>query len=289
MAKIPHEALHRIFRDDPSLFTRTLRRVLSADFPEIEEVSVIDTDLTTTGAIERRVDTILKAETAEGSRLLVIEPQTAEKKEKIRSWAYYLSFLENKYKIPATLLVITPKAATARWARGALTLGPPERPSMRIFPFVCGPDNMPFITDPEQAAEDVVFTVLALLSHRLDPDIEKSMRPLADALTKLEPKTASYWFEFTEGGLGEGCARNTWRNIMKTMNYGYVSETRREARDEGRAEALADAILSFFDDRDLAVSGAERERITTCDDVDLLKRWLLLAPSVASAAALFED
>ena len=74
MAKIPHEALHRIFREDPGLFTRTLRRVLTVDFPEIERVSVLDTELTTTTVLERRVDTILKAETTAGSHLLVIEP-----------------------------------------------------------------------------------------------------------------------------------------------------------------------------------------------------------------------
>ncbi|GAB3658947.1 hypothetical protein [Glycomyces tarimensis] len=114
-----------------------------------------------------------------------------------------MSFLENKYELPTTLLVITPKEATTRWARGPLTLGPPQRPSMRLLPFVCGPDNMPFITEPEAAAEDVVVTVFAALTHRPDPDIEKALRPLADALDSLEPATAAYWAEFTEGGLGK--------------------------------------------------------------------------------------
>ncbi|SDD55095.1 hypothetical protein [Glycomyces harbinensis] len=287
MAKIPHEAMHRIFRDDPGLFTRTLRRVLAADFPEIEEVSVIDTDLTTTEAIERRADTVLKAKTAAGNVLLVIEPQTDKKESKVRSWAYYLSFLENKYEIPAALMVLAPKAGTARWARGPLTLGPPDRPSMRVFPYVCGPDNMPFITEPEQAAEDVVFTVLALLSHRLNPDVEKALRPLADALDRLEPATASYWFEFTEGGLGEGCTQDTWRNIMKTMNYGYVSETRREAHAEARAEALTEAILAFLDDREVPVSDADRERVLNCSDLDLLRNWVMKAPYVADSAELY--
>jgi hypothetical protein len=271
------------------LFTRTLRRVLAEDFPEVESVSVIDTDLTTTEAIERRADTVLKAETAAGSRLLVIEPQTDRKEEKVRGWAYYLAFLENKYRIPASLMVLTPKAGTARWARGPLTLGPAERPSMRLFPFVCGPDNMPFITEPEQAAEDAVFAVLALLSHRLDPDVEKALRPLADALDRLEPVTASFWSEFAEGGLGEGCTQDTWRNIMKTMKYGYVSETRREARAEARAEALSEAILAFFDDRGIPLGQTERERITTCEDSELLMRWVLRAPSVDSTEELFAE
>lgn len=160
MAKISHEALHHIFHEDAALFTSTLRRVVAENFPDVREASVVNSDLTMIEAVERRVDTILKAETAEGPHLLVIEPQTDKSEEKIRSWAYHLCCLENKYGVPATLLVITPKEETARWARGPLTLGRPKSPSMRVLPFVVGPDNMPFITEPEIAAEDAVFTVL---------------------------------------------------------------------------------------------------------------------------------
>jgi hypothetical protein len=287
MAKIPHEALHRIFREDPGLFTRTLRRVLAVDFPEIESVSVLDAELTTTSALERRVDTILKAETAAGSHLLVIEPQTEPKDEKIRSWAFYLSYLENKYEIPASLLILTPKERTARWARGPLNLGPPERPSMRIFPHVCGPDNMPLITDAAQAAEDVVFSVLALLANRLDPNIEKAFQPLAAALDTLEPETASFWFEYAEGGLGEGCTQDLWRNIMKSMRY--VSETRREGRAEGRVEALAEAVIAILDDRDIALRQTDRQRIQSCKDSKMLMHWLLRAHSADKIDDLFDN
>ncbi|MCH7229645.1 hypothetical protein L0U85_02030 [Glycomyces sp. L485] len=288
MAKIPHEALHRIFRDSPALFTGTLRRVFETDFPDIVEVSVIDTDLTETEALERRADTILKAETSQGAHLLVIETQTKEDRQKIRSWAYYLSFLENKYELPATLLVISPKEATTRWARGPLTLGPPQRPSMRLLPYVCGPDNMPFITEPEVAVEDVVFTVFAALTHRLNPDIEKALRPLADALDSLEPETAAYWAEFTEGGLGKGCAKETWRKIMKTMSYRYVSEIRREAVAEATVETLVKAIFALLDERGVEVGEADRGRIVESTDPETLMRWLVRASSVDSAAELFE-
>ncbi|WP_100445292.1 hypothetical protein [Glycomyces xiaoerkulensis] len=297
MAKIPHEALHHIFREDAGLFTRTLRRVIAENFPEVEAVGLVNGDLTEIDALERRVDTILRAETAEGPRLLVIEPQTEVSEKKVRSWAYYLSCLENKYEIPATLLVITPKEETARWARGPLTLGPPGCPSLRLFPFVVGPDNTPFITDPETAAEDVVFCVLAVLCHRLDPDIEKAMRPLAEALDSLDPETAAYWAEFTEGGLGKGCARESWRNIMRTMPYRYKSALRlegeatgrAEGRVEGRVEGLAEAILAFLSERGVDVGDADRDRITACTDPGLLRRWLLRAPSVESAADLFAE
>lgn len=49
------------------------------------------------------------------------------------------------------------------------------------------------------------------------------------------------------------------------------------ARAEGRAEGLIEgqitALLIFLDERRIAVTDAERERITSCVDVDLLREW----------------
>lgn len=289
MAKVPHEALHRIFRESPTLFTDAIQRVFETDFPEIVEVSVIDADLTEHEVIERRVDTVLRAETSDGPQLLVIEAQTKEAPEKIRGWAYYLSYLENKYALPATLLIMTPNASTARWARGPLRLGPANFPSMELYPFVCGPDNLPIIAEVELAAEDVEFAVLAALVHRLNPDIEKALRPLAAALDTIDPMQGARWAVFVEGGLGEGCARETWRKIMKTMQYRYVSEIGRESRAEGRVEGYAEAILDVLDERGVSATDAERQRIHDCMDALALKRWLRRAMFVDRVEDLFAD
>src|SRR5690606_3059752 len=128
MAKIPHEALHHLFRDDPGLFTRAVRRVFDEAFPDIKEVAEIIVDTTSIAAIERYIDTSLRVATDGGEEILVIEPQTEPPSHhKVRSWAWYLSFLENKYQVPTNLLIITPKTQTAR-ACAALSLGPLRRP-----------------------------------------------------------------------------------------------------------------------------------------------------------------
>jgi hypothetical protein len=285
MPNLPHEALHRVFRESPGLFAETLHRVFDADFPDIVEAHVVDTDLTEIKPMERRPDTVLRAETSEGPQLLVVEAQNREDPSKIRSWAYYLSFLENKYQLPATLLITTPLAETARWARRPLRLGPPEFPSMEVFPFVAGPDNVPFITEVEEAVEDVDFAVLSTLTHRFDPDIEKALRPLASALNLIDPKQGAQWADLTESGLGEGCANQIWRKIMKAMPYEFVSELAQEARAHERARI----ILSFLDDRGIEVSEAERGRIETCTDSETLARWVMRAPYVGEASELFAD
>ena len=40
MVKLPHEALHRVFRESPNLFADTVQRVFNAAFPEIVEAEV---------------------------------------------------------------------------------------------------------------------------------------------------------------------------------------------------------------------------------------------------------
>jgi hypothetical protein len=282
MPKLPHEALHQVFRESPNLFADTIQRVCQVDFPEIVEAEVIDTDLTEIRPIVRRPDTVIKAETSDGPQILIVEAQTKEEPSKIRSWAYYLSYLENKYKIPATLLITTPSAATARWARGPLFLGPPGFPSMEVRPFVAGPDNVPFITDLEEALEDVDFTVLSTLTHRLNPDIEKALKPLATAIDTVEPELSAIWADLTEVGL-EGCAQDLWRQIMQTMQYKFGSQLALETMAQERARI----VLKFLEMRGIPVSEGARQRIEDCTDLEMLEAWVLRAPSVQTVEELF--
>ncbi|MCH7231309.1 hypothetical protein L0U85_10675 [Glycomyces sp. L485] len=89
----------------------------------------------------------------------------------------------------------------------------------------------------------------------------------------------------SEGGLGEGCQREIWKKIMKTMSFGYVSELRQEFRAEG----LADGIIALLDKRGVRFSDADRERITSCLDPEQLQAWLLKTPYVSNIEDLFKD
>lgn len=75
MVSSPHEAMHQIFREDPRLFARALPKA-GITLPEPTEVQLLDTDLTEIRPLERRVDTLLRVDTADnGSYLLAIEMQ----------------------------------------------------------------------------------------------------------------------------------------------------------------------------------------------------------------------
>ena len=58
-------------------------------------------------------------------------------------------------------------------------------------------------------------------------------------------------------------------------------------RAEGRAEGLAEAVLSVLRVRGLALSDDQRRRALGCTDLEVLARWLDRAVTVARAEDVF--
>jgi hypothetical protein len=107
---------------------------------------------------------------------------------------------------------------------------------------------------------------------------------LVTALATIDPDSARNLAEFTEAGLGDTAGRQIWRTLMATRTFPFVSEM----RQQGRVEALAEAILAVFSQRGIEVDEATRARIESCDDAEVLKQWLLRSVVVASASELFD-
>lgn len=60
------------------------------------------------------------------------------------------------------------------------------------------------------------------------------------------------------------------------------AEGRVEGRAEGRVEGYVNAVLLVLEVRSLAVTDAERERITGCTDTGQLETWLWRVGTAAS-------
>ncbi|MEV8295551.1 hypothetical protein ACFVLG_35180 [Streptomyces rochei] len=113
MVSSSHEALHRIFQEDLALFARAVK-ALGVSFAEPVSAVPLTTDLTENRPVERRVDTLLRMETGDnGSFLLAVESQGKQDRDKPASWAYYLSHLHAKYRLPPVLLVVLKALASA--------------------------------------------------------------------------------------------------------------------------------------------------------------------------------
>lgn len=285
MVKPPHEALHRIFREDPHLLGRTFEHLFGGGPPAPESVSVLNSDLAEIRVMERRADSVLWLEYPGEAHILIIEAQSGKDGDKRRSWPYYVSNLHEKYGCHVTLLVACPSTDTACWAREPVTIGSLWHATQVTTPLVLGPDNVAIVTDPEQAADDVMFAVLSALVHRKGPQCDAILKALATALDTIEVVTATYFAEFTETGLGEGSARETWRKLMSEATYHYPSQMRRQ----GHLEKAADALLRVLKGRGIPVPETVRDRILGCEDEAVLDGLLERAGVVDSAEELFDD
>ncbi|MEU5204728.1 hypothetical protein AB0H44_17745 [Streptomyces pseudogriseolus] len=107
------------------------------------------------------MDTLLQMDTEDGSFLLAVESQGRPAPDKPASWAYYLSYVYAKYGIPPVLLVVCADRGTAEWAARQVDIGPRQWCSLSLRPLVLGPDDVPVIDSPDEAARDIPLTVLS--------------------------------------------------------------------------------------------------------------------------------
>ncbi len=238
--------------------------------------------------MERRTDTLLRVDTAEGAFLLLVEAQRQDKEEKISAWAYYLAHVYAKYDVPPVLLVITQATKTAAWARGPLCIGPPQWTSLSVHPVVFGPDNIPAVTDYEAAAKDIPLATLSAITHAEQADIDDIIEALATAVKTTESMDPALFIELTTRGLGDSRAGNVWRQLMTVDTSFFQSQIFQDVRAAGEAKGEAKAILRILDNRKIPVPEDIRSRIATCTDLDQLTSWLDRAIDAKTIDDLFE-
>lgn len=296
MVSSPHEAMHRIFQEDPGLFARALRPH-GLDIAEPVSCTPVPNDATTVEPLERRIDTVLQLKEPDGSEyLLVVEAQSKEDPAKHSSWPYYLGFLLAKYGLPPVLLVVCNDTATAAWAREPVRIGLPKRPTLILEPLVLGPHNTAVVTTPEQAAEDIPAAVLSAILHRTDKACPAILEALSKALRDLEEideEQARCYIELVAQGLGRCDAGDIWRYLVAHDLSFFTSPLSEEIRDEGRAEGKAEGkaevIIRLLERRGLQISADDRDRITGCTDLDVLDTWFDRAITAATTHEVFEE
>ncbi|MEV6957009.1 hypothetical protein [Streptomyces sp. NPDC051183] len=294
-----HEASHRIFQDRPELLAPVFR-ILGVPLPADPTVEVLTADVTEIRPMERRVDSVLRITPRadkSGGLLLAIEAQGRRDPDKAVSWAYYLSYLTAKYECPALLLVVCQDKTTADWATGPFRLGWADWTALSVHPLVLGPGNVPVITDPEEAAEDLTIATFAAMTHGRDRNATAILEALAEALESTDPESVAYFAELLEIGLGNSLARDIWRHLMPRTSFPgrgtLIEETYQEGeakgRTEGKAEERARMVLRVLDHRGVAVADEVRERVIACGELDVLGRWIDLAFTVDHAEELFAE
>lgn len=292
MVSSSHEAMHRIFHHDSEMLERTFR-ALGLSLPTPDTVSIISGDVTEFRPMERRIDTLMRCETAEGDAYLVlVESQRAVDEDKKYTWTYYLAYLADKYRLPVLLLVICHDHRVARWAAQPFKHGAGAYAALTLRAVVVGPHNVPVIVDEEVARDYVPLTVLSALTHAKDADIGAILTTLAAALRKMDDRQEAYDLaEITGVGLANTQAEEIWRKMMAIDTSWYRSAFSQQLRAEGRAEGIVEErthkLLRVLDSRGVPITDEQRNRLADCTDLEQLDEWFDRALTATTADEVF--
>ncbi|MFE6283597.1 hypothetical protein [Streptomyces sp. NPDC057877] len=299
MVTSTHETSHRIFQDHPEVLA-PIFEALGLPPPVKADIEPLTPDTTELKPLERRVDTVLRIDPANGdSFLLAIEAQTRPADDKAVNWPYYLAYLSAKFRLPVLLVAICRKRSTARWAAGPFENRVGPWLSQVTRPFVLGPDSVPEITDEVVVARQPALATFSAIVHSESRGIEAILHLLARGMRSFDKETAGYWSELLEVGLGDTSARETWRELQKMVASYFpgrgtlIEETFLDGEAKGvvkgEVKGKADGVLRVLEARGIPVPDTVRDRVTACTDLARLDDLLVRAITVEQAEELFDE
>lgn len=279
-----HEGLVRLFQDHPGLAAILLRDVLTIELPSYRGVRNDSSSFSELQPPEYRADVfnILDGDD-KPVMAIIVEVQLAIKERKRRSWLGYTATSVAQLDCDACVLVVTPDQSVARWAKQPLEFGLGS-----VFrPLVIGPEEMPAITDANQAKADPYLAVLSAVAHGHDADAQIAVSVASaarDAVRQL-PDDVVY-FDLIKSSLSEA-ARKAFEMLPET--YQFQDEALRKSFDKGAMQTKASSILCVLATRNVTLSSEQQQHITTCADSAQLDLWLARAAVATSAADVFGD
>jgi hypothetical protein len=286
MPSLDHESLVLLFRNQPELAAQLLREALHLELPVYTEARLASSDLTEVVPTEFRADAVVLL--VDGNPVLgvIVEAQLSRDDRKRFTWPAYVAVLRARHECPVELLVLTPDSTVAAWASAPINLDLAAGSVVR--PRVLGPDAIPIVTDPAQAAREPELAVLSAMTHG-NGDTKTAVaiaQAASAALGHLPRDHQVLYLALIASALGDA-AKKAFK--MHPEAEKIVEKFISERLDRSRASSRAADVLDVLDARGLSVSAAQRERILACPDLDVLKTWLRRAAVVSSADELFSE
>ena len=296
MVSFLHEMVIEQFRSRPALAAEMLRDVLGVALPAYEGVRIEEASLNKLQPVEYDADLVLLLEHGEPVFGIVLEVQLQPDADKPFSWLSYLAVLRARFRCPTLVLVVATDEATARWASQAVAIGPP---GMSYAPVVLGPGLIPWVRDPAQAAAKPEVAVLSALARGNEAGGVDVVWVALQAVHRRWPEQADFYYDLFCSRLADAARRALEAIMLSTKDYEFKSpllkenfakgkaEGKVEGKAEGRVEGKAEALFDILDARGLALTDAQRERITTCNDLPTLNAWIKRAITVAITDEVF--
>jgi len=299
MPSFDHEAIVALFRRRPTLAAELLHpggERGEGETPVVEQAEVVDTSVGDIVPTERRADLVLLFSSGPGGpgasggatkRAVIVEVQLAIDPAKQWSWWWYAVGVHVRHHCDVALVVVTPSASVASWARTPLTLG---HPGTSLTPLVIGPGDVPLVVDAVVAAAAPEIAVLSVVVHGHGPAGLEVAKAVVQAARGLDEERAVLYADIAMFSV-RADERPSLEDFMANGTYEfksdfakrYVAQGMEKGIEKGREEGRAQALLTFLAARALDLTPDQRAKVLACTDRATLDAWITRA---ASATAL---
>ncbi|MFB9832168.1 hypothetical protein [Actinoallomurus acaciae] len=279
-----HDVLAELFRWRPAL-AADLVTGLGVDLPDVREASHCSESFTDLKTSEYTGDAAVLLELDSGRFGVVVEVQRQEDTDKLWTWPLYIATLRARERCPAMLLVVAPDRDVAKWCARKIETG---HPGHTLTPLVLQADNVPELTDPKDFLANPPMGVLSAMFHSGGPEGMKVLQAASDGtdlIADADRRLARRYVDCVLAVVPQA-ARDALEALMMTESEFY-SDTFRNAEANAEAKAKAEAVLTFLHARGIAVTEAQKERISGCRDLAQLQDWIARSATVESAGDLF--
>ncbi len=162
MPSPPHDALIQMISERPQLAVDILRDLMGVDVPATPLIRVEDSTFNTRPSGDFEADLVLVMGPPQSPAHAIIVEIQQDKSKAPHQLARYAAALWLLLGCDVTVLVICPDRAAAAYYAQPIDSG---LTGYRLQAHVLGPDDIPAITDPHQAAAQPGLAAMAVMVH----------------------------------------------------------------------------------------------------------------------------
>ncbi|WP_131757042.1 hypothetical protein [Actinomadura fibrosa] len=275
-----------MFRDRPEFALELLRDLQGVDIPETTLVQVASNDFNDRPSSDLRPDTVVTLGPPHAPvHAIIVEIQQLKSDPKRTQLPRYAAALWLSLRSPVTVLCICPEARTAAWYAEPFTT---SLPGYEFQAYVIGPEQVPPITEPDQATKNPDLAILAMLTHGRRREVTEAC---LFGFNSLRDGYASKYIEHAFR-TAEPTVQDIMKEIMTMPTWTATTPLGREERARGQAEGeakgKAEAVLRVLNTRGVHVPSDVRSRITACTDQTQLDTLLDRALTATTTDDLFD-
>lgn len=253
---------------------------------QVTRVVVTAAEFADLNLAEYRADAVLAIE-EEGRTVeaFVVEAQSEKDPRKREVWPLYVAGLRARLGCPVTLVVLTIEREVARWAAESIDCG---RSRLIQRPLVIGPEDVPVITDVEQARRAPELAVLSVMVHAEEANAEDIGRAAVDAVRDLDRQRDKIYADVIAAVLARVDGALLER-VMGVSDYEYQSDVARQWFGDGMAKGKAETLLKLLQLKGFNLTEGQRERVLKCTDEAEVERWIERVLFARSLDEVFAD